>query len=261
MSTDILARQMPEEEELSTKKAELDALESELAQRELDLATLEAELRAFERRYLCIVGIRYAELDEIEAQIAEALAHRNPMDTKFRERASRSRAQAKESAQSVGTAKEAKQRDQFRPSEDLKKLYRKVAKLIHPDLVTDEKERARRMRLMAEANRAYETGDVNHLEAILREWESSPESVKGEGIGAELVRVIRKIAQVRERLYIIESKMTKLKQSELYHLQIKSEEAQKQGLDLLTDMATRLDEQISGARKRLAEVARRRTAK
>jgi hypothetical protein len=47
---------------------------------------------------------------------------------------------------------------------------------------------------MAEANRAYEEGDEERLRVILQEWEGSPESVKGDGPGAELVRVIRKIA-------------------------------------------------------------------
>jgi len=40
----------------------------------LELTTFQGELRAFEARYLCIIGVRYAELDELEAQIAEAQA-------------------------------------------------------------------------------------------------------------------------------------------------------------------------------------------
>jgi hypothetical protein len=72
MSTDIIRSQTPEEHELERKQAELVALEAELIQRELDLATLRAELAYFESRYLRTVGVLYAELDEIEAQIAEA---------------------------------------------------------------------------------------------------------------------------------------------------------------------------------------------
>ena len=40
----------------------------------MELTTFQGELRAFEARYLCIIGVRYAELDELEAQIAEAQA-------------------------------------------------------------------------------------------------------------------------------------------------------------------------------------------
>ena len=49
----------------------------------------------------------------------------------------------------------------------LKKLYREIAKRIHPDLATDEKDRARRHKLMAEANRAYEDGDEARIVQLL----------------------------------------------------------------------------------------------
>jgi hypothetical protein len=45
---------------------------------------------------------------------------------------------------------------------------------------------------MAEASRVYEEGDEDRLEAILREWEMSPESGKDDGFGAKLFRVIRR---------------------------------------------------------------------
>ncbi len=186
----------PEARELDKKKAELAGLQARLAERELDLTTLRAELHSFEGTYLRMVGSRLAELDEIEAQIAEARSRNKPKDQQAQERASQARAQAEESAQAVEAEQETGRREPFKPSENLKKLYREVAKRIHPDLATDESERKRRHELMAEANRAYEEGDAARLEAILRDWESSPESVKGEGPGAELVRVIRKIAQI-----------------------------------------------------------------
>ena len=218
------------------------------------MATLHAELRTFENRYLRIVGVRYTELDEIEAQIAEALAHLNPKDNKAREKAEKARYRAQESSHATGNIQEQKEPLRFKPSENLKKLYREVAKLIHPDLATDEEERLRRQQLMAEANRAYEEGDEERLRAILQEWESSPESVKGAGTIADLVRVIRKISQVEERLRTIEIEITQLKESDLYKLKIKVEVVEKERHDLLSEMAGQIDKQIADARKRLAEI-------
>lgn len=258
MGTKITRRQTPEEKELHKKLSELAALEVELAQRELDLATLQAELRTFENRYLRIVGVRYTKLDEIEAQIAEALARLNPKDSKAKKQAAEARTKAQESTQTTDNIQEPKQQNQFKPSESLKKLYREVAKRIHPDLATDEEERTRRQHLMAEANRAYKEGDEERLEAILREWESSPESVKGEGTGTDLVRAIRKIAQVEERLRTIEVEIVQLKESDLYKLKTKVEEAEKEGRDLLADMAKQLGKQISDAHKRLTEINKKR---
>ena len=261
MRTDITRMQTPEEAELARKKAELASLEAELVQRELALTTIQIELNTFERRYLSIVGVRYAELDEIEAQIAEVLADLNPNSENMRERAATARTQAQETAQAAGSVKEAKHHTKFIPSETLKNLYREVAKRVHPDLTTDEKERARRTKLMAEANQAYAEGDEARLQAILQDWESSPESVKGEGPGAELVRIIRKIAQVALRLRVIAAEIEALLNSDLHLLNIKVEEAEVEGRDLLAEMAGRVDSEVADARDRLAELLPRRTSK
>jgi hypothetical protein len=247
----------PEAKELQKKKVELASLEARLAERELDLATLQAELHRFEGTYLRIVGARLAELDEIEAQIAEAGSRKKPGDPEAHERASQARAQAQESARAVESEQQAGKREPFAPSETLKRLYREVAKRIHPDLATDERERKRRHELMSEANRAYEEGDEARLEAILRDWESSPESVKGDGPGAELVRVIRKIAQVEDRLKAIDGEIARLEESDLYRLKREVDQAKKEGRDLLVEMAARVNRQVAEARGRLRTVTGR----
>lgn len=254
MNTDLVKRQTPEEEELKQKKHELAALEAELAERELDLSTLEAELRAFERRYLRTVGILYAELDGIEAQIAELAARANPDNDNAQQRSTQARYRAEESARSVGDLPESKERDDFKPTTELKDLYRRVAKAIHPDLATDQGERARRTQLMAEANRAYEDGDTARLLSILTDLESSPEAVRGSGVVPELIRVIRKVAQLKERLTEIESRFVQLKQSDLYKLSLKVREAEAQNRDLLREMALKVQTQIESARRRYSDM-------
>lgn len=257
MATNIRHRKTPEEEELYKKLAELNELESELAQQELDLATLRGELRTFEIKYLRIIGTHYAELDEIEAQIVELQARLKPKNKDSQKQAEQARTKAQESAQAAEGVQEQFKQEKFAPSESLKKLYREVAKTVHPDLANDEEDRARRQSFMAEANCAYEEGNEARLEAIIHEWESSPESVKGGGVGAELIRVIRKINQVKGRLSEIEAEINLLKESELYQLKIRVEEAENQGWDLLSEMATHLDEQINVAKKKMEKMRAR----
>ena len=108
---------------------------------------------------------------------------------------------------------------------------------------------------MAEANRAYEEGDEAKLLAILHEWETSPESVEGEGVGPELIRVIRKIAQIQRRLVTIEAEMQQLSASDLYQLWAQTEEAETQGRDLLKEIASEVEQEIDATRKRLAAMA------
>lgn len=242
----------PEEKELEKKQIELGILESELAQRELELATLQAELYLFEREYMRVIGTRYAKLDEIEAEIAELLARLKPKDVKAKKKAeeARNRANRSSKASDKSVTDQGKTKE-FKPLESLKKLYREVAKTVHPDLTTDEKERKKRHKLMAEANQAYQDANEDRLQEILREWHSSPESVKGEGAGAELVRIIRKIAQIQDRLKEIKIQTKELRKSELYKLFIKVNSVDEQGVNLLERMASNLDEQINTAQNRL----------
>jgi len=146
-----LVRQLaPEEEELERKRGALSYLEGVLLQRELDIATLRGELSLFERDYLRIVGTKYADLDRLEAQIAQELAWLSPHDSLAQEQARQARCQAEESEREARAAADTMGAPAS-PLEDLKKLYRQLAKLIHPDLTTDAQERARRHDLPPES--------------------------------------------------------------------------------------------------------------
>jgi DnaJ-domain-containing protein 1 len=223
MSDQLVISLSPEMEELQRKTEELLALEAELVQGELTLATIHGELQNFEREYQQIIGTRYTELERIEIQIAEYMAYLES------------------------------NRD-FKPSEDIKQVYRQVAKLIHPDLTTDLQEKIDRQKLMTEANQAYEDGNIDRLREILHSWESRPEAVKGEGLGAELIRMIRKISQCRERLRKIHQEIAEIEQTELYQLQVEVSTNHKNGKDLLLEMARDLDEQISQAQEELIKL-------
>ncbi len=258
MNKELAKRDTPEERELAQKQEELSSLQTLLAQRELDLTTLQVELHAFERRYFRVVGIRYAE---VEAQIADLLSRASPHNQDMRMRAAEARGRANESAHESKMVQEtAGHAEKFKPSDALKKLYRDIAKSIHPDLATDNEDRARRQRFMAEANQAYEEGNEIRLREILREWESSPDAIKGDGVAAELIRVIRKIAQVQARLKTIESTVDDLQASDMYRLKDEVESAEAEERDLLAEMASRLDRQIADARKRLVGLAKEQSS-
>ena len=252
MSQGLTAFLRPEDEELATKRQELAELESELTERELYLADLENGLAFFEGQYLRSVGVLYAELDEIEAQIAELMSRKHAKDQAAQQAARQARETAEQSKAAVSEERLQEIGARVTPSQELKSLYREVAKRIHPDLATDPKDRALRGGLMAEANLAYEKGDAAKLRAILLEYEASPDAVKGEGAAADLVRVIRKIAQVKRRLVEIQKRIEELARTELFQLKQRVDAAREQGRDLLREMAENLKTQIADAKKRLA---------
>ena len=236
MNENVGLRPKPEEEELNFKRRELEGAETQLVERELYLASFKREVNAFERRYLETVGVRYAELDEIEARIAEFLARREAgnLEAQTASREARTRA---EKSRSSATILDSFLDSTFPPSPSLKNLYREVARRIHPDLAGNDADRAKRQQHMADANRAYQDGDEARLRAILDEYENSPESVQGDGTAAELVRAIRKISRVKRRLSEIAEELRELMGSELYELKRKVDDGKTQGRDLLKEMA------------------------
>jgi len=85
MQSPIKSRR-PEDAELSRKREELEGLQARLAAPELELLTPRLELTEFEALYHAKVGPLYAELDEVEALIAERLARVQPLDLRLRNR-------------------------------------------------------------------------------------------------------------------------------------------------------------------------------
>jgi hypothetical protein len=251
-----LAAPTPEERELSRKLAELEEVEAALDEQERARAKLETELHVFEVHYLAAVGKRYAQLDAIEAEIAELEAERQPGNAALLVRAEEARARAQESADALDAGRAAQDRHPFPPSASLKQLFRKVARLIHPDLAEDEAARRKREALMAAANRAYETGDEARLASLLNEWEESPEAVVGHDAAAELLRAVRQIARVQDRIESVAREIAALRESDLDRLRIRVEAAEAAGRDLLAEMAAAVEPQIEQATARLEALLR-----
>jgi hypothetical protein len=209
-------------------------------------ANLRAELGAFEGRYLREVGLLYAELDDWNARIAELVAEATGTE-QAKSAATDARARAEESR--AAAHEEAARATDFSPSPELKKLFREVVKLVHPDNATDEADRTVRNKLMTEANLAYRLGDVDALRKILEEYKSSPESIKGEGAAADLQRVIRQIERIIKRLAQIETEVAELTSSEIAKLMATAETAKTKGRNLLAEMKKDVLHRIELARK------------
>ena len=239
-------------QELRELEALLAEFEEEVPEKELELETLKAEIRAFGIKYLRILGAKYAELDRLKARIAELNAKANPQDQQAQEEAEEASAQAEEteSAQ-AGIDQNKAIPPKFEASEALRKLFRQLAKLIHPDLASDEEERIRRTKLMAVANVAFDDGDEEKLRSIMADWEERPEAVIGNDLASQQERLSRKIEAMQRRLQSIEQALTSIHDSYLYRLKVKAEDADAEGNDLLADMVIAVEQEIDLANTEL----------
>jgi len=250
--TTTINPQRPEDAELSRKQSELGVLRSRLADLELQLLTLRLELDEFENLYHTNVGPLYAELDEIEAQIAEQELKREPFNSKAAEAASNARSKADESRRVVEAVTALP--PPVSRSQTLKDLYRTVAKRLHPDLSRDETDRVIRERLMTQANLAYEKSDEATLREILEEYDSNPDLVVGNDVGAELVRTIRRISLVSSKIMKIEREINDLGNSELAKLRATVDEGNRKGNDVLGQLAEKLKRRIQERRQFLCSL-------
>lgn len=242
--------------------AEIELLGQELAEMELELATAETELAAFSARYHELVGGRIARLDRLQAELAAARLERAPQDAAQARAADEARARAAQSQREYEAAsRRARERTSSSvPDLDLKKRYRQLAQKIHPDRAHDETDRAWRTQLMAEANRAYRAGDAAALERVFARWlagaDEAADTKKGAVPPAPSFATRRGLAvqrdAIRQRLAAIGAELDRLYGSKLYELFAAARLAERQGRDLLAEMAHRLDAQIAQAEAELA---------
>jgi hypothetical protein len=239
--------------DLLARREDLADLRNTLADRELSLATLRADLKAFEARYLHHVGILYADLDDLEARIAEREVDLYDSDS-ARQRAAETRARANETH--AAAYDQAHEPEEFDPPPTLKTLFRDVAKRIHPDFARDPEEQAHFTRLMARANAAYTHGDTQTLQRILDDHHEINGAYLGEGPTAELTRITRQIAHATRDLAALDLERTNLLAGELAQLQADANAAKQEGRDLLLELATTLREQIDEAQSRFDKIDR-----
>src|SRR3984885_916598 len=212
MPAEIILQQTPDGLDLLDKREQLAGVRARLAERESELAQLRTQLKAFEGRYLRHVGVLYAELDDLEARIAD-----REVDL-YASASARSRAEnARQRAQETHDAAfgDARQAEEFDPPPSLKTLFREVAKRIHPDFARDEAEQEHLTLLMARANQAYKRGDTETLQRLLDDHREIHASIAGEDAAAELLRIARQIQHAERDIAALDAERHTLLSSEI----------------------------------------------
>jgi hypothetical protein len=253
MSTHLARKLSPEEAEAEKKRSEVNRLEVTLVERQLQMATLQSALQAFEHKYLRTVGVLYAELDAVEAEIARLHALLYPQDTAAQDRFKNAETRAKASEREARVELEIAAATEFLPTDDLKRLYRDCAMQLHPDMGTDAEDRENRTRFMAELNAAYAACDENRIREILDRWKNRA-GIAIADIGSELVRLIRKIAHLEEAIQQIDDQIIQLNNSDLSKLQKRVDMLRAVGRDLLEEMCQSAQQKIDTARQRLSVI-------
>lgn len=193
--------------------------EQALIEYEIAVETFRVEVENFSRLHHQRLGPMYSRLDELDALIAEARAERSG-DVEDRRRAEEARAQVLPmpgveelfhgwmgseglwpEAAAMLTDQPVRPPERVRPSEEARALYRELVRKAHPDLVQDEKERARRDDFISRVTTAYARGDEARLRELSAEWEAGPVPEQDRfGRSEELYARLEWLAQRKEML-------------------------------------------------------------
>lgn len=275
------------------------AAEARLRETVDEVARLDAEIEAladaladFSRRWERATGEAFAELSRAEAlvrrlqrlegglaELSRALRE-GPLPRKRRRRPTRRRRSgpgaAAGSGARAGAAEEegadapvaggappppaADEAPEILPAEvALKRLYRRLARVLHPDLAPDGADRARLGDLMARVNAAYAKGDLTALELIAEKvgaggppGDLGPEERRAhlERRTATLARIAASLARERDRLL----------RSDTHRLRAEALRREAEGGDAFAearaDVLEEADAAWSDGRARLARITR-----
>lgn len=243
------------------------AAEQALIEYEIAVETFRVEVENFSRLHEQRLGPLYARLEELDAEIAEAIAARTG-DPEDRRRADEARARIMPiphveellggwmdgnglfpEASAMLTEQPVQPPKRVRPSEEARKLYRELARKAHPDLAQEEKERARREEFITRVNAAYARGDEEQLRELAEEWAAGPKAPEqGPTPAEELYARLEWLAQRKELLSVVARDLEQSAIGSMLKL------AQDDPDKLLDDVAQQLHAQIAEREQELARL-------
>ena len=230
MTTALVVYQPGLDGTLFSRMGLLRELERSLRRLEREYAADVQRMRRFEQRYRPAVGERYEELDRLRAKVRVAW--------EFIERAREGDAAINGKGAGTGDSELA---DWGRdvtpgPGDVARLLFLSLARQVHPDLATDEMERARRHDVMSEATLAYRNNDERRLQWLIEHWQAECDPITDLGPGALWLKTNRQIAWLRYRIREMRHSLAQLHASGLAYIMEQDRQARLSGRNLILEL-------------------------
>ncbi|MBZ4418129.1 molecular chaperone DnaJ [Myxococcus sp. RHSTA-1-4] len=241
-------------EEISTLDLEVETLASELAdfsaryERELSAAFACLERRERLVRRLQVLQDELARLDAELRTPAPKASGRKSRKAARSYRAGREEAEG-ERPWTPGATLDDDVPEPLSPPPDLaseaqtlKRLYRKLARLIHPDLARTEEERQRLHQLMIQVNLAFEKGDQTALELFLVRVDQGELLDTTVSVDERLAHLEKRIAALTSIRRSLLSDLARLRESDTFRLHAEWKGREELGRDYFQETLTELAE-------------------
>lgn len=139
-------------------------------------------------------------------------------------------------------------------SQDLKKLYRELARRYHPDMAKNEDDRKHRTKLMAQINAAYADKDFEALKMLA----DHPERVNAdEPLAVLLLRQLQQTSRMlRQQIFDLKQQRHNLMNCDLMKLKIEEKLLRRQGRELLKELVTEWEAEYRTLLQKLYDLRR-----
>lgn len=226
--------------------AELAILRARVERRREYLELLEVELsntRGVIQEFTELYNARISPLETRHRQLQEMLdqlsADQAPPDSGWQGRTGHKK-QDKQNGHKRGEAKPPKQKKSMAESDPdyerkIRELFRRLAKLHHPDLAQGDDDKKRRAEIMAAINQAYSTKDLDTLENLAKSNENQSNG-KWTGPGEELARLNMELRQLEAMIFEVEQTIRELDLSHAMQMRSEMKADRESGRDYLSDI-------------------------
>ncbi len=271
----LIRAKTPEEIGIEELLFEIEQKRQRVALLGQEIEELKQALGRFQVEYNARVGRLYVELDKLELLIQEyrlriqLIAERGrqvrlqEIEDKLKRRFSARWQETRQTERETSGASEAYERQKAEPeldeetAQELKRLYRELAKRFHPDLAETEEERQENSDLMAEINEAYARKDLDKLKEIAEREGERLRSVPGETQAEKLARLIRESHRLDSVIQRLQGDLEELKRSPTWEMMQRVAKARENGEDILAGLARGLEQQIRRKREELGGLVQR----
>jgi hypothetical protein len=241
-------------EKLARLRQELAQAQDELIDAETELADQMADIRTFEAEFEACVGFLMTRLADLEGQVNDFLdrikqrRNESVFGSQYRSADEQYRRTWQQPAQPAEPPPPPPSADE---QAQLKKLYRKLARRFHPDLASSEADRLVRTEKMAAINDAYAARSLTELLIFAAEMETEteaavPAAVRPGQTEADMIAALEKeIRRCQHRVREIDLEMQNLHNLASVELALERKMAQRNGRDLLAEIAADLERKIA----------------
>jgi hypothetical protein len=225
--------------------------QEQIAQLEFELSDTRADLARFEREYNIRIGPLEDQLRDLEDELVRA-RHKAARRAQWGDRVDGEDApvdveeQFRKTWTSTGKAEKAPPPKEVDPvtKEELRAIFRQLAKRFHPDLVTDPVEKRRREKIMAEVNEAYASQDIKTLR-MLSDRPDQPESPVHKSREQIMAEMHAEVIRLDGVIVTLQRTLQQLINSHAVQLMLEKTIAAQSGRDLLGEMAADLRAEIA----------------